>query len=522
MFQNCCQTLTDSINMNTAKSNKSCNESSRDNACSRKNSKDFTPKEHFRTSTPLENTNHTQDNKLIENMVEHIISQDTSQINQKESKLISNLFKKNDLDNINLESQEEELIIKVANKNKKHFLQLDLSQVNTQEFSKLNVDMATRNVQVYNTQFDSSKKEIVKNIDSDKIKIVLPKFEKSKNSRLRNKNEETCDKTKNVMYNTTICTNDFDQDSETDEETQFQNSKSSHTQFNTSKKEIEKNMDSDDMIVVSSPALTERLKYSKESIKNKETSSNMTNLTYNTKFGTIDVDRTQGRKSSKQGTKYSKEDQNSELVSFQSMCEELMLKTKSIIDTDNEACNDKVIGFTQLNADVLKCTSYTNCVSSTNKIKSAFDSAHRKISNSISKPLFTNSNVNLKRKMPKLSENTNESSQVQYDSLNKKLKLTSLHNTLTMHPESISNQPNISSSVNYVVTSSEDEDDSVLTKKKLPNVQNTLTNNFRVIQHDSTEAKKHFKKVKPIFTCSPYGQIHKDMLNSIEKAGLNK
>lgn len=461
---------------------------------------DFTPNEHLRTSTPLKNTNCTQDNKLIETRVEHIISQGTSQINQKESKLFSNLSKKNNLD-INLESQEEKLILKIANKNKKRILPLNISQINTQEFIDLNVNIASRNVEVSHTQFDSPKKEIVTNIDSDEIVVASsPKSNRSNNFKSSNKNGETFDKTKNLMRNTTICTIDPGQDSETFDETQFQNLKpSSHTQFDSSKKEMIENMNSDDMMVVSSPALIKRLKDSKENIKNGDTSSSMKSLTYNTKFGTIDVDENSVTLDETQGSESSKQHQNSELVSFRSMCEELMLRTKPIIDSYNKVYNDKVIGFTQVNADVLKCVSFKDCVSNTNKIKSPFHSTHSKMSNNISK-----------RKMPKLSEHTNESLQTQYDGLNKKLKLTSLHNT-------ISNQPNISSSVNYVVTLSEDEDDCVLTKNKIPKDQNTLTNYTHKIQHGSTEANKHFEKVKPLFTCSPYGQIHKDMLNFIKK-----
>lgn len=609
MFQNNDgQMLTDSICINTVESPKSCNRS-RDNFDS------STPVEildilHLKTSNTLKNTNCIEDNKSVETCKKSFVSQATSKKNQ--SEMILNLIKKNDLDNNILDSEDEKLILEIANKNKNLILPLDISQMNTQEFMELNLDIITRTLEESHTHFDTSKKDIVENINSDVIELSSSQSSSPKNVQLSIENGKTFDKTKNSKCNSKMCTVDLTQDSETLSKTQFQNLKPSHSQHHTSIK----NMDSNDILVVSSP-LSSNSKNVQLSIENGKTLDKTKNSTCNTKCGTIDLDQdfeildeTQGSKTSNKDAELSKQDQNdetkiqnvksshrqcetptiemvevmssddisspvffklndfiesdkngenvskiksfthnatfgtidldqnsetlyesqspktsnhgtelsedqvSELNSFRSMCDKLMLKVKPLIDIDRRTRNNKMIGFTKCNPDVLKCVSFTNCDSTTDGIKSSFYPTHSKNSNNISK-------MSLKRKIS--SEKKNESLQIHSESLNKKFKLTSSHNTLTTGKSkstlnNISVQPKVSNSVNCVaLTSSKDEDDRVLVKNKLPKVQDTSSICTQKSFVDLSKTNKRCTKVKPIFKCSPNGEIHKDMLKYIEK-----
>lgn len=197
------------------------------------------------------------------------------------------------------------------------------------------------------------------------------------------------------------------------------------------------------------------------------------------------------------------QDQDSEIIAFRAMCEN-MFEKKSIIDNGGvirkEVVNDKVLGFKQVNENVMS-VNFMGCVSSTSKLNSVYDLTNTTNVNHISKPLtFKRQDYSSSSNASdgSSSELSNKASKKQHVKQIKKTKYSLSQSKLKIHSKSRLNKP--SKTTYFVLTSSEDEDDCVLIKNEPPKNQ-----------------RQNEKEIKPIFTCSPNGQIYEDMVNFINK-----
>lgn len=195
------------------------------------------------------------------------------------------------------------------------------------------------------------------------------------------------------------------------------------------------------------------------------------------------------------------QDQDPEIISFRAMCEQ-MLENKPIIDNDGvirkEVVNDIVLGFKQVNENIMS-VDFMGCVPSTSKLNSVCDLTNTKKVDNISKPLAHKRQVCSCKSSSVSDESSSEfsngSSQKRQVKQIKRPKYSLSRSKLKMHSKSRSNKP--SNTVYFISSSSEDED-CVLIENESPKDQIKT---------------KIVKEIKPIFTCSPNGQIHKDMLN---------
>lgn len=191
------------------------------------------------------------------------------------------------------------------------------------------------------------------------------------------------------------------------------------------------------------------------------------------------------------------QDQDPEIISFRAMCD-IMLENKPTIGSGGvirkEVVNDIVLGFKQVNENVMS-VDFMGCVQSTSKFNSVCDLTNIK---SVSRPLAHKRQVCSCKSSSVSDESSYEYSNgsllKRHAKRRKRPKYSLSRSKLNVHSKSRSSKP--SNTVYLISTSSEDDEDCVLVENKT--------------QKDQVKTK--IKEIKPIFTCSPNGQIHKDML----------
>lgn len=220
------------------------------------------------------------------------------------------------------------------------------------------------------------------------------------------------------------------------------------------------------------------------------------------------------------------QDQDPEIIIFRSMCETML----NVIQINNEDSNSKdminckvnQLIFKQVNSDVISCIHYTQSVPSVNHLN---DTEQNCI---VSKSMGIK-----KRRYPVLTNNSSAESSSKHSkelSQNKKSKFTS-QNTLNQfkskshfQSKSCSNkmigQFNASEK-NVIDESLQDNNDCVIIENKLSKVKNTMKNdNKKKININSLQQNKRSREIEPIFYCSPYGMIHKDMVDYINSNNI--
>lgn len=190
------------------------------------------------------------------------------------------------------------------------------------------------------------------------------------------------------------------------------------------------------------------------------------------------------------------QDQDSELITFQAMCEE-MLNTKPVIANDYEnKKNTMTIGFKRVNQDVLSCVNFTNRWPKSPKLN-----------------LSTNSIDTVSNKSNLASKKRPLSCETSY--LPSKLFRKQNENQTNKVNFQDSNDLNMP-----VLSLSEDKDSCVLIEDERVKDRNK-TPDCKNVSVGLSEENKCSIEVMPILTCSPHGQIHKDMLDYFNRKNLN-
>jgi len=231
-------------------------------------------------------------------------------------------------------------------------------------------------------------------------------------------------------------------------------------------------------------------------------------------------------KLSYQDSKLSDKDQDPEIITFQTMCDKLMNIDEADDDDDVNSSvivrvNNQVnrIDFKQIDADVLACINYEECVPSTSKLNSTTcvnflditDRASEHTANKRKK--FSDLILNLSDDSS--TENPTDLLQKRLDD-HKKSKLTRSKNS-KVRSDKIVTKFNTLNKLDIINNStSENEDKSKSNKRKLPKVTYKKTNgHHKNVQSDRLSEQKKLTETTAIFHISPNGFIHQDMLEYI-------
>lgn len=276
--------------------------------------------------------------------------------------------------------------------------------------------------------------------------------------------------------------------------------------LNVSKEQPVEHSESDDSVVITTPSK----KLEKFNNKFSKTNVELTNQSENEELQEII------------------QEEDSEIINFRAMCEAMT----NIGTVDNQMpykSNSPIVNnivFKKINADVISVHS-VECVQSTSKLMSSINLSSSNYTNDISKRsahkrhhcnspplnLFSDSSPEY---LNKLSQN------LQFDYQKKKKKLSSPLNTLKMNSKSCSekivNQSDLKMIDLIVLTSSDDEEDCMLSKNQLSK-ENTSKKNYKRkrVTNNLPEQNKMLIGNEQIFYCSPNGLIHRDMMNYISK-----